>query len=146
MNIYIDIDGTLIHKDTRRLANGLKSMLGYLVETHKLYWLTSHCRGHVEHLNYYLDVHIQDIEVRQLLYSVEPTNWDALKTDAINFNSPFLWLDDFLLEAERRVLAKNFAHYSWVKTDLKSNPNSLIDVLDLIKTLDIAYSPLPHSS
>ena len=36
---------------------------------------------------------------------IKPTIWGALKTDAIDFSSEFIWLDDYIMNAELAVLA-----------------------------------------
>ena len=35
---------------------------------------------------------------------VLPTDWGALKTDAIDMDSDFVWFDDILFEVEKAVL------------------------------------------
>ena len=37
---------------------------------------------------------------------IKPTVWSTLKTEAIDFNSDFLWLDDYVLEAEKKVFGE----------------------------------------
>jgi len=35
---------------------------------------------------------------------IQPTNWDTLKTEAIDFTNDFRWFDDNIKEAEMVVL------------------------------------------
>jgi len=47
MNIYLDIDDTLINTDmyNMRPANHLKEFFEYVLRNHDVYWLTTHCDG-----------------------------------------------------------------------------------------------------
>jgi len=44
-----------------------------------------------------------------LLVKVKPSEWHDLKTDAIDFESDFLWFDDDLWPQELKVLEKHEA-------------------------------------
>ena len=43
-----------------------------------------------------------------LYTKVLPTDWGALKTDAIDMDSDFVWFDDNLFESESMVLEQNY--------------------------------------
>jgi hypothetical protein len=45
---------------------------------------------------------MQPETLEKLEDAVRPTNWDALKTEAIDFESDFYWLDDNPLQVERK--------------------------------------------
>ena len=44
---------------------------------------------------------------------------DGLKTEAVDFNSEFIWLDDFPFEAEKKVLNKYNRIDALIVVDLK---------------------------
>ena len=59
---------------------------------------------------------------------VKPTNWDALKTDAINFDEKFYWLDDYPFRAELDVLKQHNQGKRCIVVDL-NNYNELKNVV-----------------
>ena len=42
----------------------------------------------------------------KMLHQVKPTKWDTLKTEGIDFDSDFYWIDDYAFEAEKQVLIR----------------------------------------
>jgi len=48
-----------------------------------------------------------------------------MKTEAIDFSVPFFWFDDYVLEAEKRILKQNGSFSSWVSVDLANNDNNI---------------------
>lgn len=42
-----------------------------------------------------------------LLQQVKATNWNTLKTEAIDFALDFYWIDDYALNAEKEILQMN---------------------------------------
>lgn len=73
-----------------------------------VYWLTIHCLGGENYTDYALRGEFPDEFVDELYAKVLPTDWGALKTDAIDMDSDFVWFDDNLFEAERVVLEWNY--------------------------------------
>lgn len=132
MNLYLDIDGVLI-KDGKP-ANGLQEFLVYATEHFDCYWLTTHCRSGgnrvVEHLKNTLPN-----ELLSLTGKIKPKDWVTLKTEAIDFIQPFIWLDDYLMEAEKRVLEQNGCLENYIKIELQKTPNQLLDILKQLKLL-----------
>lgn len=126
MNLYLDIDGVLI-KDGRP-ANGLQEFLEYATEHFNCYWLTTHCRNGgnrvAEHLKNFLPN-----ELLVPTEKIQPRDWITLKTEAIDFSQPFLWLDDYLPVAEKRVLEQNNSLANFVKIELQKNTNQLQSVI-----------------
>jgi len=47
------------------------------------------------------------------------TDWKNLKTEAVDFNTEFIWLDDYPLESENRVLNKYNRIDALIVVDLK---------------------------
>ena len=130
MNIYLDIDGVILTKD-KKPSIGITEFLKKATSNHSVYWLTTHCKGDtqnaVQHLKRFLpmDTH-QDLE------KIQPTDWDVLKTDAIDFSKDFLWFDDYLMEVEKRVLEKNNCSEKVLLVHLKDQPDSLIKYLEIL--------------
>ena len=106
MNIYLDIDGVL-----RGVASPLRDVtefLEYILKNYSnsTYWLTTHCRQGYNHTRAaLLNSELPNELVNQASLIVKPTDFSVLKTEAIDFNKPFIWFDDNLFESEQKVLA-----------------------------------------
>lgn len=57
--------------------------------------------------------------------------WGALKTDAIDFSSEFIWLDDYIMNAELAVLKENGCADSVYRIDLERE--NLYNILKQIR-------------
>ena len=125
--LYIDIDGVLLTKN-QKLPNHIENFLSFITENFDCYWLTTHCKGLKETAVNYLKKYYPET-LLPYIEKIKPTNWDAVKTDAIDFKNNFLWLDDYVLESEKRILAKNKCLQSLILIDFKSNPNALEDFI-----------------
>ena len=79
----------------------------------------------------YLSEYFTDIVTEKLKF-IKPTMWCALKTDAIDFSSKFIWLDDYITNAELSVLKENGCADSVYKIDLEKE--NLLDVLETIES------------
>jgi hypothetical protein len=123
MNIYLDIDGVLLTKESKP-AKHVFDFLVYITNNHQVYWLTTHCRGEVQAPIQYLKDKLSE-DTLPFLEKIKPTIWQTLKTEAIDFSKDFLWFDDYIMQAEKKVLEKNNAAEKIVIIDLKSNPNIL---------------------
>ena len=123
MNIYLDIEGVLTDRQGRA-ANFVVDFLKYFTENHKVFWLTTHCRGGESNVL----MHLQDrlpAEALQYLEKIQPTNWQTLKTEAIDFTQDFRWFDDHAFSSEEKILKQNNAEDKLVLVDLNANPNQL---------------------
>ncbi len=129
MNIYLDIDGVLLAND-KRVANFSHEFLNHLVKKYPVYWLTTHCKGDVHHTVNFLKMFFNS-ETIKLLEFIQPTNWDLLKTEAIDFSKPFLWFDDDLFKEERDILIQHNCLNSWVGIDLGKDENQLAKYLEI---------------
>lgn len=103
MNIYLDIDGVLITKDGRAVLH-VAEFLEYVTKNYDVYWLTTHCRGGESNVVEYLKGKLPK-ECLEYIQKIKPTDWRTLKTEAIDFTTDFLWYDDYVLEAEKKVLS-----------------------------------------
>jgi len=83
MNIYIDIDGVILTNDLRPAKN-LKKFLNYILRKHDVFWLTTHCKSDSSEVITYLRQFLPN-ELIKLCEKIKPTNWQTLKTEAIDF-------------------------------------------------------------
>ncbi len=106
--IYFDID--VVIRATASPKEDVMALLRYCLDSYpgKIYWLTTHCRSGVNHTDFALRGEFPDEFVDELYAKVLPTEWGALKTDAIDMDSDFVWFDDNLFEAEKAVLEQNY--------------------------------------
>jgi len=133
MNIYLDIDGTLLHKDGTP-ANYLFEFLDYVVNNHDVYWLTTHCRGGVncavEHMTMRNNI---SPEIIALLNCVHETDWQALKAEAIDYTKDFIWLDDYIMESDENILKQHNVAQNGINVNLRENPDELKEILNWLK-------------
>lgn len=127
MNIYLDIDGVILAND-KQPALYVKEFLKYVTDNYPTYWLTTHCKGDSVITLNFLSLFL-DQETIEIAGKIKPTNWSTSKTEAVDFNSPFLWFDDFIFEFEKEDLIKYKVLKSWVKVDLSANPNQLQEII-----------------
>jgi len=67
-----------------------------------------------------------------VLKKIQPTAWWAAKTEAIDWDSDFLWLDDNLSEETDLELAAHGKRTSFVLIDLVNSPNQLDEVRQIL--------------
>ena len=129
VKLYLDIDGVLLQKD-QSLPEGLAAFLAFALAHFDCYWLTTHCKGDAQTALRYLSRYYP-ADLLRLLSPVKASNWDALKTDAIDFSQPFFWLDDYAMEAEKRVLEAHSCRDRLISVDLK-HPKELFNIKGLL--------------
>ena len=127
MNIYLDIDGVILANDLQK-AKHAAEFLKYITNNHEVYWLTTHCKGDAEYTVNFIS-RFFDPETIETLKKIKPTNWQTNKTEAINFDEPFLWFDDHLFESEITNLLERNAYDSWIEVDLSKNVDQLKDLI-----------------
>ncbi|MBT3385180.1 MAG: hypothetical protein HN778_16900 [Prolixibacteraceae bacterium] len=128
--IYLDIDGVLLMKDGS-IPDFAVELISFLKENFECYWLTTHCRGGENKAVQYLSKYYPT-EIIEKLKTISPAYWNDLKTEVIDFDSMFFWLDDYAMEAEKKVLNSYNKLNSLILVNLK-NSNELKAVLDKIK-------------
>jgi len=126
--LYLDIDGVLMTKKGNKPAKHLLDFLKFATSNFDCYWLTTHCQGDAESTVNYLKLRMPE-EVFPYLDKIKATNWNTLKTEAIDFSSPFLWFDDDLFDKEREELVKHNTLENWVEVDLRKNQHFLEDFI-----------------
>jgi hypothetical protein len=130
-NVYLDIDGVILANETH-LANYANEFVKFLVDNFDVYWLTTHCKGDAT-VPVTRFGHLFDEDVIEYLKKIKPTTWEYSKTEAIDFEKPFLWFDDDLWDEERDDLIKNNALASWIEVDLNSSPDRLKELIETYK-------------
>jgi hypothetical protein len=132
MNIYLDIDGVLITKQGVE-ANHLTNFLEVATTWHTCHFLSTHYKGDTAHALNSISQVVSD-EALALLEGVGSTNWSTLKTEAIDFNAPFIWLDDYAFHAEREVLVEHDALRQLIIVDLARNPDQLLQIANMVSS------------
>ena len=110
MNVYLDIDGVIV--GTASPQEDIVELLEYILGQypHSAYWLTTHCRWGENRCADWLEQNgLPSGLVARLAGQVNPTHWKTLKTEAIDFGVPFVWLEDAPLYSERAVLQQHHA-------------------------------------
>lgn len=129
MNIYLDIDGVIL-VNNKQIASYSQEFIQYIVKNHKVYWLTTHCRGNALY-TFDLMKKFFNKETMKYIKKILPTYWEVNKTEAIDFSKPFLWFDDDLFEEEKKVLIKNNCLKSLVEINLAKDENQLKKYLEI---------------
>ena len=133
MKLYIDIDGILLHYDRDSRADNAIELIDYITSEFDCYWLTTHCKGDAATAITYLSRYFPK-ETIQKLAKIKPTCWEDMKTEGIDFDSSFIWLDDYPFQAEEAVLRNFGASESLIKVNLK-NEDELLRVLGVLKNI-----------
>ena len=89
IKLYLDIDGVLLTAKHTRAADGVDEFVGFVTTYFECYWLTTHCKGESRTALNYLAQYMKPETIERLKDAVRPTNWEALKTEAIDFESDF---------------------------------------------------------
>lgn len=131
--LYIDVDGVLLSKHNTQAASGVIGLLDYIIEHYDCYWLTTHCHGDTGGLLKMMSQYFS-FEYLEKMRDIKPTQWDALKTEAIDFSSDFYWLDDYVFNAEKEVLKNHLCSDRLIIVDLDKK-DELKRVKDLLITL-----------
>ncbi|MDP4265887.1 MAG: hypothetical protein Q8880_00455 [Bacteroidota bacterium] len=103
--LYLDIDGVLVDSKERKAAENGKEFINFIVNNFDCYWLSTRCKGETELAMNYLSM-FYDSETMELLKTINPTEWGAMKTDAIEMTDEWYWLDDAPLSFEVNILKK----------------------------------------
>lgn len=136
MNIYIDVDGVLINKDGA-LADFAEVFLQAIISRwpDSTYWLSNYCWQGKNIARDIVYPHLKKKRTMELIELIKPTDWDELKTDAINFSEPFLWFEDKLFRDEVEILKHYHAYKCFRQINLVKDPSQLLDEVLFIKSL-----------
>ncbi len=132
MNLYLDIDGTIMTKQGCKEANHLFEFLSYVVKNYDCFWLTSHCKGDSSTALEYIQDKVSR-ESFEILRKFKATTFELWKTEGIDFNQEFIWLDDYAFDGEKAMLEKNGALQNLIQVDLRNNPDQLIEIINILQ-------------
>ena len=127
MKLYLDVDGVILgqnHDGDIVLIPDIDKILRYSKENFQCYWLTTHGRYSTEDVLSYLAPFSKDFEP-SIFAHIEAVRWNVLKTEALDFSRPFIWIDDQPLQAEIQVLRKHACFGNWLFIDTFRNINDL---------------------
>jgi hypothetical protein len=130
--LYIDIDGVILTAKQDAQADHLTRFINFIVDNFDCYWLTNHCKGNALHTLSYLSIYVYK-DIIDKLHKVKPTNWNTLKTEAIDFTNDFFWLDDAPFPAEIEVLKSHDQLNRLIKVNL-DNANELLRIINLLQS------------
>lgn len=122
--LYLDIDGVLLTAKNTQAAPGVDAFVAYVTQRFDCYWLTTHCKGDSRPALKYLAQFLLPVTLTKLKDAVQPTNWDTLKTEAIDWQADFYWIDDSPFQAEIARLQANKAVERLIVADL-AHPDEL---------------------
>lgn len=126
-NIYVDIDGVILTRGGQPALH-LDAFLGRVLKKYKVFWLTTRCHGNNNYTVKYLSNFLSPKTI-PLIKKIRPTSFQIDKTEAIDFDKNFYWLDNELFNSEKSILRKKNKYDSWIEVDLLKNPNQLAHLL-----------------
>ncbi|TDN37999.1 hypothetical protein E4631_16915 [Hymenobacter sp. UV11] len=127
IRLYLDIDGVLLTAKHTQAAPNVDEFVAFVTANFECYWLTTHCKSNSDSALNYLSHFLLPETLEKLRQSVQPTSWDTLKTEAINLNSDFYWLDDQPFQSEISYLQRNDVGNRLLIVNL-NRPNELLTV------------------
>lgn len=116
----------LTTKHTEAAPNGV-AFLDFILSNYDCYWLTTHCRE--GNTNMVLDrlSKYYPTETMAKLQEVKPVKWNTLKTEGIDFDSDFFWIDDYVFTVERNILISKGCADRLIIVDLNKE-NELLNI------------------
>jgi len=127
IRLYLDIDGVLLTTKHTQAAPGVEAFVDFITSQFECYWLTTHCKGNSATAIAYLTQFLPPAAVVKLQKTVQPTTWDTLKTEAIDMQADFYWLEDSPMQAELARLRASNVEHRLLLVDLKQ-PDELLRV------------------
>jgi hypothetical protein len=131
MNIYLDIDGTMIHEDRWDMQNpAAEGLADFLValRPHETFWLTTHCRdGNPERAREILKQYLPE-SLHADIDRIKPTIWDTMKTEGIDWSKDFIWFDNDIMIAERKLFETAKPEQQVIEVNLDLNLKQLIEI------------------
>ena len=141
--IYLDIDGVLLDHRTGQPARHAEQLIDFLTSGHyDVYWLTTHCNGDTGPTMEYLSRHFSGKTLKRLA-RIKATEWESLKTEAIDPYSDFIWIDDHPFQTEIAGLDAIRRREALCLVDL-SRRDELLNVICFVRNHGKpAYTPTP---
>ena len=139
VNIYLDIDGVLLHRQKNRAPIGvdyfLRTLNKLIMSGNDVYWLNTHCNGDASTAVKYIEPYLTRHRSTAIIELIKPTTW-TVKTQGIDFSKPFLWFDDKPLGwADKEAMKTHGATDSLVIIDLNKHPFALISIAFKLKQM-----------
>ena len=130
MNIYLDIDGTLIHENLAepKAADGLVEFITAL-RPHTTYWLTTHCRDGNPDRPREIMKRFLPPELHADIDRIKPTVWDVMKTEGIDWSEDFIWFDNDISAFEWEQIEKGSEGQQAIEVNLHTNPVQLLEIV-----------------
>ena len=126
--IYLGIDGVILTRGVIPALH-LDKFLKHILDNYSVYWLSTRCPGDSEATLKYLSQFLPQ-ETLDLAKAVKPTSFHLDKTEAIDFNRDFFWLENQLFDSEKNALKKNNKLNAWIELDLIKSPNQLYNLVN----------------
>lgn len=110
LKLYLDIDGVLLTTKNTKAKYFSKPFIKFITQRFDCYWLTTHCKVDASTAIKYLSGYFPLVYLN-MLQKIKPTNRDTLKTEAIDFESVYVWIDDMPMESEMRIMKEKNRGY-----------------------------------
>jgi len=130
-NLYLDIDGVILTRQGKPALHA-EEFIEFITTHFQVFWLTNHCKGNPKTAVQYLSKHFGSQTIEHLS-KIQPTVWDTLKTEAIDFQSDFFWLEDQPFSSEIKVFELHSALPKLINIDLTQHPNKLQHLKFILK-------------
>ena len=131
MNIYLDIDGTMLHEENWEAVNlAAEGLVEFIItlRAHNTYWLTTHCRdGDPTRAREIMKRHLPP-ELHDDINRIKPTVWDTQKTQGIDWTQNFTWFDNDISAFEWEKIEQGTEGQQAIEVNLKQNPKQLIEI------------------
>ena len=141
IKLYLDIDGVLLTAKQTQAAPGVDGFVDFITTNFACYWLTTHCKGSSASAIHRLAQFLPSATLEKLRVAVQPTTWATLKTEAIDLQSDFYWLDDQPFQAEIASLQASGVSNRLLVVNL-NQPEALLEIqATLQKVIYHAFQP-----
>lgn len=131
--LYIDINGTLINKKKQCASQHVEEFVDFVLSNYDCYWLSPECCYPIEETKIYLSNFFTPTVVEKLI-AIKQTYWTTSKTEAINFNEDFIWLDSYIFGYEREILKRNNKTRNVLL--LEGKETDLLDTISQLKDIE----------
>lgn len=111
----------------------MELFIDFILDKYDCYWLSTHCKGDKEPLLKYLS-EFYSTEIITKFDKFKVTNWSTFKTEAVDFNSDFIWLDDQPLATELKILEEKHVLESLVIVELERE-KEIKRIIDILKNI-----------
>lgn len=145
MRLYLDVDGTLLRRGGHARLRGelapapyLRAFLEFATSRFDCVWVSSRARGGGDAelravFRHAIGPGDEADAVDALLRRVIPGCWQDFKAQAMDFSTPFLWLDDAPEEESLDMLAAHGRSASWIAVAIDQCPGDLRRVMEILE-------------